>query len=69
MKTNLRTIFLFGMAVGLATPYVAAAGFDSASQCRSVSAETCATAKALGRGINMGNMLEAPREGDWGVRL
>ena len=23
----------------------------------------------LGRGINMGNMLEAPREGQWGVRL
>jgi endoglucanase len=23
----------------------------------------------LGRGINMGNMLEAPREGEWGVRL
>lgn len=23
----------------------------------------------LGRGINMGNMLEAPREGEWGVKL
>jgi len=23
----------------------------------------------LGRGINMGNMLEAPKEGEWGVRL
>ncbi len=23
----------------------------------------------LGRGINMGNMLEAPQEGEWGVRL
>lgn len=25
--------------------------------------------KALGRGINLGNALEAPREGDWGVKL
>ncbi len=27
------------------------------------------TAAALGRGINFGNMLEAPREGDWGASL
>lgn len=47
----------------------AAGSFDPATQCKSVSAETCATAQALGRGINMGNMLEAPKEGDWGVRL
>src|SRR5262245_6092527 len=25
--------------------------------------------KRLGRGINLGNALEAPREGEWGVRL
>ncbi|HSH91281.1 MAG TPA: glycoside hydrolase family 5 protein [Ramlibacter sp.] len=31
--------------------------------------QTCALAQALGRGINMGNMLDAPREGDWGLRL
>lgn len=37
--------------------------------CRSVSPDTCALAHALGRGINMGDMLEAPKEGDWGVRL
>ena len=28
-----------------------------------------ATASALGRGINFGNMLEAPREGDWGLAV
>lgn len=28
-----------------------------------------ATAAALGRGINFGNMLEAPREGDWGLTV
>ncbi|MCH2211589.1 MAG: glycoside hydrolase family 5 protein [Fuerstiella sp.] len=27
------------------------------------------TARRLGRGINLGNMLEAPNEGDWGVRF
>ena len=37
--------------------------------CHAVNAETCALAQNLGRGINMGNMLEAPREGDWGIRL
>jgi endoglucanase len=25
--------------------------------------------KALGRGINLGNALEAPKEGDWGLKL
>src|SRR3569832_671008 len=39
------------------------------SACASVTRDTCATARALGRGINMGNMLDAPREGDWGVKL
>ncbi|MBA3773459.1 MAG: glycoside hydrolase family 5 protein [Ramlibacter sp.] len=37
--------------------------------CHAVTPETCATAKALGRGINLGNMLEAPTEGQWGVKL
>lgn len=37
--------------------------------CTSVTPATCAVAHDLGRGINMGNMLEAPREGDWGVKL
>ncbi len=36
--------------------------------CHAVSRETCAMAHSLGRGVNLGNMLEAPREGDWGVR-
>jgi endoglucanase len=40
-----------------------------AQSCAAVTPETCALAHALGRGINLGNMLEAPREGDWGVRL
>lgn len=37
--------------------------------CASVSEETCKIAHELRRGINFGNMLEAPREGDWGIRL
>ena len=37
--------------------------------CHAVTPKTCAVAHALGRGINMGNMLDAPREGDWGVRF
>lgn len=41
----------------------------AAQACHAVSREACAIAHGLGRGINLGNMLEAPREGDWGVRL
>lgn len=37
--------------------------------CAAVTPQTCQTAQALGRGINLGNMLDAPREGDWGVRV
>ncbi len=37
--------------------------------CRAVSRWTCEVAHALGRGVNLGNALEAPREGDWGLRL
>ncbi len=32
-------------------------------------ADVHAANRRLGRGINLGNALEAPREGDWGVRL
>ena len=31
--------------------------------------QTCEIANSLGRGINLGNMLEAPVEGQWGVKL
>lgn len=37
--------------------------------CTQVSHRACTVAAALSRGINMGGMLDAPREGDWGVRL
>lgn len=43
-----------------------AAGLRQA--CHAVSRAACDTAHALGRGVNLGNMLDAPREGDWGVR-
>ena len=33
------------------------------------SSAALATAAALGRGVNFGNMLEAPNEGDWGLRV
>ncbi|OWK36038.1 glycoside hydrolase family 5 protein [Fimbriiglobus ruber] len=32
-------------------------------------ADVCATNKRLGRGVNFGNALEAPKEGEWGVKL
>jgi endoglucanase len=33
------------------------------------SREAVAVARSLGRGINFGNMLDAPQEGDWGLRV
>ncbi len=48
---------------------LAAAASGPRQACHAVSARTCAIAHELGRGINLGNMLEAPREGDWGLRL
>ncbi len=33
------------------------------------SPEAVAMARSLGRGINFGNMLDAPQEGDWGLRV
>jgi len=37
--------------------------------CSAVTTKTCDIAHALGKGINMGDMLDAPNEGDWGVVL
>lgn len=37
--------------------------------CSSVSQKACEVAKSLGKGINLGNMLDAPKEGDWGVKV
>jgi endoglucanase len=37
--------------------------------CTAVTAGTCTLAHAFGRGVNLGNMLEAPREGDYGLRV
>ncbi len=37
--------------------------------CSAVSKETCKIAHELKRGINIGNMLDAPKEGDWGLRF
>lgn len=36
--------------------------------CRSVSNRTCDLYFKLGRGVNLGGMLDAPKEGQWGVK-
>src|SRR5437899_2305191 len=64
---------LFRTALHLLTAGLALASTStvhaSAQSCAAVTAQPCAIARGLGRGINMGNMLDAPREGDWGVKL
>ena len=63
---------LFTVALTLhviASPQTLRISGRAAPACANVTPQTCALAQALGRGINMGNMLDAPREGDWGARL
>src|SRR5688572_25943703 len=61
-------------AAGITGAYAQTSGASRAparppQACHSVTPQTCAIANALGRGINLGNMLEAPVEGQWGVKL
>ena len=75
MSTALKTrILAAALSLLAALPLVQAQParartFAPPPACHAVTPPTCAVAGALGRGINLGNMLEAPREGDWGVRL
>lgn len=67
-----RTLFALSLVVTVTTNSRAsppAAPQPWPQACHAVSRAACHAAHALGRGINLGNMLEAPREGDWGVRL
>ncbi len=70
------TVRAGGLAISLAaiaSNCAASTGAQQASParqaCHAVSATTCRVAHSLGRGINLGNALDAPREGDWGLRL
>ncbi|MDZ7812111.1 MAG: glycoside hydrolase family 5 protein [Ideonella sp.] len=38
-------------------------------ECAKVSAETCALAARLGRGVNLGDIYDPPQEGDWGQKM
>lgn len=48
---------------------VALSFFSSSILSAADAPDAFAAAKALGRGINLGNALEAPKEGEWGVTL
>lgn len=69
----MRFLFALSLAVALVTGNAnAQPGHGLAvppPSCASVTRQTCTTAQALGRGINLGNLLDAPREGDWGARI
>lgn len=41
---------------------------EKSEACHSVSSQACDIHKMLGRGVNLGGMLEAPQEGQWGVK-
>jgi endoglucanase len=58
----------FGLTPAFAQTSRPAPGAGAPS-CASVSRDTCELARSLGRGVNLGNMLDAPQEGDWGVKL
>ena len=75
MPTPPRTLLFLPLLLACLAGAPAGAQTNAASQspsrqaCHAVSARTCHIAHDLGRGINLGNMLDAPNEGDWGVRL
>src|SRR5947209_12687827 len=48
---------------------IALAGVSCAADPPADRANAFAVNKALGRGVNLGNALEAPKEGDWGMTL
>lgn len=60
---------VLGLWAGAALAQGTAGVKPEEAACRSVTAQTCAVAGELGRGVNFGQMLEAPREGDWGLRV
>jgi endoglucanase len=57
------------IATAVHAPSAIAASTTNPPSCASVSRDTCDIARSLGRGVNLGNMLDAPQEGDWGVKL
>jgi len=57
-----RVVAALVVVLGLVTPAGTAAG----AQTWPTAAEYCVR---LGRGVNLGNALDAPREGEWGFRL
>jgi endoglucanase len=67
----LKPAFAFTTAVFLALLLSGCApvGRSAKGPCSAVTEQTCTIAADLGRGINLGNMLEAPREGDWGLKV
>ena len=70
MRCNV-VFFVVGVSlalVGCDSPS-AAAPFAPAPAAIAVSGDAAAAARALGRGVNFGNVLEAPSEGSWGLRL
>ncbi len=56
-------------AVGLLTILLLATVFPSIATAQGTPRDIDAVNEALGVGVNLGNALEAPREGDWGLTL
>ncbi len=70
-KSTLTALFLAAGMTGVdaQTSSASKARPRAPQACQSVTPQTCEIANSLGRGINLGNMLEAPVEGQWGVKL
>jgi endoglucanase len=63
------TIFGLGMSSGCSSSSRAAATGDAGASDANPRSGAFAYAASLGRGINLGNALDAPHEGDWGIIL
>jgi endoglucanase len=69
VMTGFYALTAYGEDATVSTPQASIVPPLNKANLPGASAATLHTAKALGRGINLGNMLDAPNEGDWGIRL
>ncbi len=67
MRTPLNSSLLFAVGLAFVLPLNMASGADSHTP--AAKPDPFKLNARLGRGVNLGNALEAPNEGDWGVVL
>ena len=69
IAANLCAVTACGGNIASATPPITHPPIPPVIAAPGASSAAIIAAKALGRGVNFGNMLDAPNEGDWGLKI